>query len=186
MRFSRLRRAVATLACATAVVAGATACTPAEPEKTPTPTKTAIFASEDEALQAAVDVYQQYSAAYDEALSSAEPDYSAVSKYATERFISELVAADEEVANGSMVEGTSSFDTVSLVDFDHRSDPVKVDIKLCRDVSKQAIVDANGKDITPDERLERFPFEVLLVWDDANSTLKVDDLGSWQGENFCA
>lgn len=59
-----LTRAGAALIASAAMLGMLSACTPAEPE--PTPTKTALFASEDEAFAAAEETYRAYNDALNE------------------------------------------------------------------------------------------------------------------------
>ncbi|GAB2524897.1 hypothetical protein [Paramicrobacterium agarici] len=185
MRISRLRRAVATLACATAVVAGGTACTPAEPEKTPTPTRTAIFASEDEALQAAVDVYQQYNAAFFEMTSDPDAGSEKLKPLLTTSFYEELTAGTYLEDKGQRTVGTASFGSASMVTLDQNVSSASMTVRLCQDLTNVQIVDAEGNDVTPPERLDIFPVEVALVWNGESNKLLIEDEGSWRGENFC-
>ena len=180
-----LRRVVAgSLACLLGAVALA-GCAPADPPVA-TPTPTSIFASEEEALAAATDVYQQYTAAKDS--ESAKGDVSAESlrPIVTPAYFKELEVVGALEKNGWHTEGLTTFDSVAVQDLSEKDGIATVSIALCRDVSGVTIRDAEGNDVTPADRPDRFPVVVEFVSSDVGSQeLLVSESGTWSGDDFC-
>src|SRR5690606_26709947 len=112
----RMPRRSTAVAVTCLLAASLVGCTP-PPTAPPTPTSTAIFASEEEALAAATDVYQQYTAALDAVFASGGAGDETLANFVTEDYLSELSKEGVLERNGWHTEGTTSFDTVSVEDF---------------------------------------------------------------------
>ncbi|WP_437582671.1 hypothetical protein ACSAGD_10435 [Paramicrobacterium sp. CJ85] len=172
MAISRRRRLLSIFAMFLSVALLATGCAKEEPKPTPTPTKTAIFSSEEAALQAALSVYQKYTAAYEAITASGEADFSGIEEFVTDEFY-EYVSSDTSfVEQGIHTEGSSTFDTASLVSLDKNAKEVV--IKLCRDVSSVKVLDEAGADASPENRQYRFPYKVSFVAADDDVLLVSD------------
>lgn len=167
------------------IVFATSACTPEAPKPAPTPTKTAVFASEEDALQAAIDVYQKYSAAYDRITATGVADYGPVEDLVTSDFLAELQADTSFEDQGLHTTGSSTFDNASLVSLEQDAEKATVRVRLCRDVTNLKIVNADGEDASADKRDYRFPYEVMFFQRADDTRLRVADTGSWSGDDFC-
>ena len=160
-------------------------CTPTDPP-TSSPTPTTIFSSEDEALAAATDVYQQYTAAKDKESSKGDLSAELLRPIVTPTYYEQLEVVGALEKNGWHTDGATMFDSVSLEELDEKAGVATVSISLCRDVSGVTIRDADGNDVTPENRAARFPVLVEFVSSEAGSKqLLISDSGSWPGEDFC-
>lgn len=178
------RTAAGTLACLLGLSALA-GCTPTDPPK-PSPTPTGIFASEDEALAAATDVYQKYTAALDKESATGDLSAEAMRPFVTPEYFEELEVPSLLQENGWHTTGATTFDNVLLVGMSESEQLANVRIRLCRDVSEVRILDASQRDVTPSTRTDRFPVEIQLVSSSPRSpNLVISDSGSWPGDDFC-
>jgi hypothetical protein len=110
-------------------------------------------------LSEAIDVYTRYSAALDVVLASGEDDYAALEEVTTEAFLDTLRADDEFSRGEWRTSGSTSFDSETLV----KADDTSLTLQLCRDVSRVAILDTSGNDITPPDRADRFAVTVAFI-----------------------
>jgi hypothetical protein len=153
----------------------------------PAPTSTAIFASEDEALAAATNVYQQYTAALDIVFAAGGRGDESLSNFVTPEYLVTLSEDGALEKNGWRTTGITSFDNVSVDELVDTGKTATVTLTLCRDVANVRIVDGEGIDVTPESRMERFP--VLVTFETESGTadaLKISESDSWSGENFCS
>jgi hypothetical protein len=178
---------VGTLACLLSAAA-LTGCTPgASPAPTPTstPTSTAIFASEDEALAAATDVYQEYLAVSDQVSSDGGTDPERLRPFLADAYwLTEEASIEQLRAAGVHTDGNSSFDSAELVEIS--DDMNVVTVRLCADVSNIRIVDSSGEDITPSDRTDRIPLEVEFAVDMADTrSLLIARSDVWAATDGC-
>lgn len=180
-----LRRVVAgSLACLLGAVALA-GCAPTDPPVA-TPTSTSIFASEEEALAAATDVYQQYNAAFDEALAKGGADMSGLRGLVTEAHLAELEKPGTIDTNGWHTEGTSSFEVKSVDSYSPGEAETAIAVNVCRNLSAVQVVDSNGADVTPADWPDFVPLVVTFVSSDSESTsLVVSKVDSWLEPEPC-
>lgn len=116
----------------------------------------------DEILNRVLSVYMKYSAGLDVALASGEGDYTAVRSSTTDEYFAEISTADDEFASGELrADGSTSFDSASIVDVSES----EVAVMLCRDVSLVRILNREGADVTPGGRPVRFPVIVRFSLD---------------------
>lgn len=136
------------------------ACTP-EPE--PTPTKTALFASDEEAFAAAEETYR----AYTEAANEAEPgegdrnpnDYLIGS--ALEGAIDAQRALDEA---GLHVDGDVAVARFLPVEGSVQRDGEKLSAIACLDLTAARTLNAQGEDVTPADRPDVVASGVTMTW----------------------
>ena len=183
------RRLGSALAAAGALALVLTGCvgSPA-PSPSPTPSEAApVFASDEEALAAAVEAYELYSAASKSVTDDGGVEPERVDPYVTESL---ATALHEEFAafreSGVRSTGPLATDTESLVEWSQEGDSAAVSIYFCRDVSGVRVVDTAGKDVTPADREERVPSQAFLVSTSKEpETLIVDGIDRWSGDSFC-
>ena len=184
------RRAGAALAAAGAIALLLSGCTGGAPAPSPTPSADAaepIFASDEEALAAAVEAYERYRDVSGAITEQGGADAERISGVVTPAFASTLREEFAALANlGLRTSGSTLIDTTSLVRNDVAKDGAEVAIYLCRDVSSVRVIDANGLDVTPADRPVRVPSQAFFVSsdEDANSLL-VSGVEEWVGDDFC-
>ncbi|MDF0512427.1 hypothetical protein PX701_02215 [Agromyces sp. H3Y2-19a] len=191
MSISRpIATALAAAGLAGVLVFGLSACSPGPgPKPSPTPTASAepIFASDEEALAAAVKAYEAYDKVSDSIINDGGADPERIDAVVTARYAPQL--RDEFVAiaeAGLRSSGVATVDSVSLVSNAERDGLATVSIYFCRDLSDARVLDKTGADVTPEGREERVPSQGFFVSDAPGSqTLLVDEVTRWSGENFC-
>ncbi len=144
------------------------ACTP-EPE--PNPTKTALFASEEEAFAAAEETYQEYLDAY-ASIDASDPK----SYEETQPFIAgDYAAAEREGLSELRAEGLTRKGTSVLVAFEGTRfvKPDRIEAHACTDVSGTDIVDAGGNSVVSPDRPDKYALELTFVVD--GDKLKLTD-----------
>lgn len=180
------------LSAAAAVVAIALlgGCVPQEPVVTPQPepSSTPVFASDEEALAAATDAYARYLKVSDEITADGGLDPDRISEYVTSTQLPKEMSAFQEVVDaGVKTQGESKFDGAKLQQYsDNHDGTASIVVYLCVDVSAVRVIDASGIDVTPRDRIDRFPLEV--EYEVGGGTLKVPLISRsepWTGTNFC-
>ncbi|WP_136709496.1 hypothetical protein [Agromyces sp. H66] len=161
------------------------------PESTPTPSAPAsadpVFASDEEALAAAVAAYEEYRAASAAVSMDGGADADRVLPYVSERFAPQVLEEFSALQTaGLRLVGSISVDTTSLAGWSALDGSAEVSIYLCRDVSGARAVNVNGDDVTPDDRDDRVPLQAHLISDTSDPRLLVvDGVEQWSGDDFC-
>lgn len=183
-----LRRSTAGILVCLLGAAALTGCTPTAPPPTPSPTLTAIFASEDEALAAATDVFAAYLAAYDSAMASGGKDLGQVREYVGNDYFAELSEPGTVVTNGWHTSGVSTFEVRNVAVFARSADTASIELNICRDVSGIRVLDTSDRDVTPPDREARVPLTVSFLSSDLsspNSELTIVRVESWLDSDAC-
>jgi hypothetical protein len=175
----------ATLAGAT--LAGLAACAPSEPGPAPTPTTDAasapLFASDEEALAAAVEAYEAYLAVSAEVASSGK-DFDRIKDVTTAGFGMRRASELQTFADAGLhLKGSYRADTASLTDRSADGSTETVVMYICQDVSGTRVLNRDEADVTPADRDERAPMVVEVRLDSAGGLIGGSDL--WSGDNFC-
>ncbi|RWZ53151.1 hypothetical protein ELQ90_04305 [Labedella phragmitis] len=124
---------------------------------------------DDAILAKAVDAYTRYSAALDLALANGDGEFEELKGLATPSFLRGLAADDVFAVNSWRSRGSTSFDSQQLVNESEN----QVVLQVCRDVSRVRVLDAQGTDVTPKERDDRFAVMVTLQRVDPSAPLLV-------------
>lgn len=183
-----LRRTTAgALACLLGTVALA-ACTPTDqPVSSPTPTT--IFASEDEALAAATDVFAGYLAAYDSAMADGGKDISGLRDYVGDEYLAELSKPGTIVRNNWHTVGVSTFEVVGVSKYRDHDRSAVIDLNICRNLSAIKVVDSGERDVTPPDREVVVPLIVSFTsrGSDPSSSypLVISKVESWVASDAC-
>jgi hypothetical protein len=184
-----MRMAAATTALGlTLLAAGAlAACSPDDPVEPPgpAPSRTSVFASDEEALAAAEEAYAKAERVTDSIAQAGWSNLEGLDEVLRgEALESEREAAVELAAKGLRQIGSSSFDTLTLQRLtDHGEGTVEIVIYVCGDVSGVDVVDQNGKSVVSPDRPDRQPLEVTI--NDLDDALKIDRRDAWTGADFC-
>jgi len=166
----------------------ATACTPApQPPRTPAPSSTPLFASDEEALAAAEEAYAAYLAVSDQIFKDGGRDPHRLLDVATPQVLSAQMGGYAMAAsNGWVSKGETKLDTVSLQKYDPDTKEGTITIYGCVDLSSVEVIDSAGVSVVSPTRPDRSPFEVAFDRQESSSPqLLVSGEKPWTGENFC-
>lgn len=184
MRTRHLLTAIAALS----VVALLSGCTPAKPyDKTATSTSspTPVFASEEEALAAAEEVYRSYASVSDLIASQGGKDPARIEPFVTSGWLShemevfrQFEQSGKKQLGNSVVRRSSIQSLVSDGGFDY------ISAYVCVDLSGVSFVDAQGVDVTP---LGKGDVIKLLVEFEAveHDNVRISGSEPWTGELEC-
>lgn len=143
----------------------------------------AFFASEEEAVEAALAVYAEYNAMADQIMADGGVDSDRLLAFATD----EVVAVEESGyavlrEKGATASGRTVLDGFTLQSADLQSGDVR--FYVCRDVSALAISDAAGNNLVSPDRPERGAFEVAMSPNE-DSALVITEDNAWSGAGVC-
>ncbi|MFC9561036.1 hypothetical protein [Agromyces sp. NPDC056965] len=181
----------AALAAAGAVAVLLSGCARAVPAPSPSPSADAadpIFASDEEALAAAVEAYEAHLAIVDQLTAAGVADTSQLDEVASPSYARGLEDSLQRLQeSGTRTQGDTLFDNAGLVEKVEADGVATVSVYLCLDVSGVRVIDAAGADVTPPERLNRAPIQVEFESSSvkAPAQLVVSGAQSWSGEDFC-
>lgn len=162
-----------------------------EPTAAPTPSTSSdaapIFASDEEALTAAVAAYEAYAEASRTIVADGFTNPDRVDAFVTDEYAPTLHEEFESFSSaGYRFDGESTTDSTSLVSRSESSGIAEVSIYLCQDVTNVQVLDSNGNNVTPSDREDRVPSQAFLVSSDTDPrTLLVNEIVRWSGEDFC-
>ncbi|MEV7620179.1 hypothetical protein AB0N59_08560 [Microbacterium sp. NPDC089321] len=164
-----LLRTGSAVAAAGLLVGMLSACTP-DSKPAPKPTKSAAFATDEEAFAAAEATY----AAYVEALNATDLRDSLSFRPVFEWLTGTALASERENLSYLRAEnvtrkGETRFDTFTPVS----SDDGSVVAHVCLDVTSVDLLDANGNSVTPVERIDRRALRVTFVPSTTTTGLKI-------------
>ncbi|WP_022893793.1 hypothetical protein [Agromyces subbeticus] len=195
MSFSRLakhprRCALTALAAGGALVLLLSGCTGGgEPSPTPSASTDAaepIFATDEEALAAAVAAYTAFEELSQTIAAEGGIEPERIERSVTSEYMPGLL---EEFAQyqelGLRITGSASLDSFRLAEHSGGADRVSVTLYVCRDVSGVRVIDAAGVDVTPADRQLRTPLVADLVSKDGADNLLVNGVELWPGDDFC-
>ncbi len=170
------------------IVSALAACTqsaripPAEPPSATEP----LFASDEEALEAATAAYEEYLAASNKVASSPPFELGVLEKLATSDYLErerESLARLED--QGWRISGQS---TVTASELQQRYADATlgevVVIYVCVDVSNARVLAGDGSDVTPSDRSEMVTLEVEFV-EGQDSGLILNRSDAWSGDPVC-
>ncbi|HEU4720216.1 MAG TPA: hypothetical protein VFS59_02550 [Gemmatimonadaceae bacterium] len=186
----RTPRRILALLLAGAALASLAACAPAAPAVTDAPsaspraTETPIFASDEEALAAAVAAYEHYLDAEQRIVESDDVQVESIAATTTSDFADELIAQFESLRSSSLrLSGRGQIDSERIAEFGAGKSGIYLTMYACSDVSDVRVIDASGVDVTP-ERAERVPV-VIEFEGTEKDTLLVAGSNKWSGDDFC-
>lgn len=187
----RTARRLAAFLLAGATLMSLAACAPGGREPMPSPTAAQtdepIFASDEEALAAAVAAYEAYSAASavvgNEGGEGVERLQDTVAPDLYEQLVEEFTALRD--ANLRIV-GEPAISDGSLAERSETQSIASVSAYFCRDVSPTAVVDASGTDVTPTSRDVIQPVLAHFVSKtESSQSLIVESMERWSDASFC-
>ena len=152
------------------------------------PTDAPVFASDAEALAAATEAYAAYDAITVTIGATGGMQPERIEPFVTDEYYPSLIKGFQKFQeSGYLSEGISRFDTVSLIDRSEiESDFARVEVYLCSDVTEIRLRNEAGQDVTPENRPNRVPLQVVLVSSGADpSILLISEESVWPGQDFC-
>jgi len=159
---------------------------PAEDPVEPAPSSAPLFASEEEALAAAVAAYEDYLKVSDAIAADGGANPERLKDLVTEEWYEKEVEVIESIQSGGLRQaGTTSSRNATLQRLDDRGLGVAdVTIYVCADASATRFLNAQGTDVTPDTRNALITNEVLFS---AQSRTKLVLVSSspWQDASLC-
>ncbi|HRP99563.1 MAG TPA: hypothetical protein PK781_03780, partial [Terrimesophilobacter sp.] len=146
------------------------------------------FASDEEALAAAVEVYEEYLAAIQQRSNSGVEDLSVLSEFVTEEQLArERAAVQDSLRNGTITKGEVTFERVAVQQRWVRDRGVESLITyLCLDVSNVVVLNSEGVDVTPLDRPNRVALEVEFLISGASPVeIKIARSEVWPDQSYC-
>lgn len=160
-------RAVGALSAGLLALGTLAACTP-EPE--PKPTKTALFASDEEAFKAAEETYRGYLSDLNATNLADTATFEPVYAWLTGTAVaSEKKSLSTYHAEELQRRGKTAFDTFTPVTYNDDS-PV---VNLCLDVSDVDLLNSSGVSVLPSDRLKRRALQVTFAPGDTATRLQI-------------
>jgi hypothetical protein len=167
--------------------AGLAACAPEDPVHPPDPgpSRTPVFASEEEALAAAEELYGEYLAAENLLGAGGWNDISLVEPFLKgEALDDEIETAEGLSAKGYRQVGEIVFDSTTMQQLEDREEgALELTLYLCLDVSNASILDSADQTVVIAERPNRIGLEIAM--DDFDGDLRVERSEPWAGSDFC-
>ena len=144
-----------------------------------------MFASDEEALAVAEEVYGRFREIADNVGKHGWSDASPLGEVLTDPALrTELESAAELAALGYELRGLSRSDSMTLQRLqDLGSARVSMTLYVCDDLSGVDVVDSEGNSVVAPDRPDRQPLEVEMS--DADGTLKISRREAWTGGDFC-
>ncbi len=164
-------------------------CLPTEPPANtaaPQPTSTPLFASEEEALAAAVEAYGAYLEMSDLIASEGGVNPERIAPFVTEDWLEkEVEVFDELAASGNRLVGHSEIVSTTLQQTNSSgSGETNISIYACVDFSNTRVMNDTGSDITPATRNPLVSLELGFQATSRNS-VRLFQSEPWPGDSFC-
>lgn len=160
-------------------LAGCSAQEPATQPTTSTEVKP-LFSSDEEALAAAEAAYANYLQVSDQIArdGGANPER-LTSILSQSQYQIEKASFDGYVSKQIHSSGEMRFDSIHL----SNSGEDGVSVYLCLDSSQSRVLDSSNIDVTPSERVDRWP--LLVSFQNVDGKLIISGSETWTGKNFC-
>lgn len=187
----RTARRLAALLFAGATLVSLAACAPGTNEPTPSPspveTDAPIFASDEEALAAAVAAYEAYRQTSSEITSVPSTDIEKIREVVKSPYADQLVREFEALRESQVTSvGESRAYGHRLAGRSETNGVAEVSAYVCRDTSQVRLVNASGEDVSPPDR--SLTSAVLAQFESSAAdpgTLIVAELERWNDSAFC-
>ncbi|MBM7505978.1 hypothetical protein ACFPER_02600 [Agromyces aurantiacus] len=184
----RTPRRITALLLAGATLATLAACAPAEPEPTAAPTSPSetadapVFASDEEALAAAVAAYEAYLVASDAITADGGEGVDRIDGVTSAEF-AKMSKTDFAAFRhaGLRTEGATAIDSPRLIEVADNAQAVS--FYACQDVSSVRVLNSAQEDVTPSDRDPRLPLVIEAVAE--GPQLVIDGNQVWSGDDFC-
>lgn len=164
------------------LLAGCTGQTVVAPSSSPS-ASAPVFASDEEALEAAVAAYEQYLAVSDQIAADGGANPERLKDLVTPEWYEKEVEVFEKIASAGMSQvGATTVGTVELQRAGLSSEMVEIVVYACTDFSATSWVNSEGHDVTPTARQLRSTFQLTFVGNGSRD-LKLDGSEPWSGSS---
>jgi hypothetical protein len=181
------RRRLMTIACLGFLMISGAGCS-AEPtpvQTSATPTSAPVFASDEEALAAATEAYEEYLSLSSVVAHEGGSDAQRLAAVTTgEALVTEVESLEGMSRAGTVGVGQLKFDSFELQSADLSTGTLSA--YVCLDVSATDVLDTSGTSVVPEDRRERIPLELGFLFEDEGNRLLLERTRTWDGENFCS
>lgn len=165
-------------------------CTAAGPEPGASESPSAgepFFASEEEAVEAALAVYEEYNAMADQIMADGGAEPERLAPFVDEALLESQTAGFERMQEEGVVgSGDTSFQLHQIQQGPELgTSGLFLTAYVCLDVSETDLRDANGDSTVNPDRLDRIPNEVAWTID-ADGSVRISKDSPWTAENFCS
>ncbi|HEU5222461.1 MAG TPA: hypothetical protein VFU07_02115 [Candidatus Lumbricidophila sp.] len=176
---------VALAALATCGCTPSDASPPTSHAASPTPMSTPMFASDDEALKAATEVYRKLITTEFGMYPSGALDRAKIEPFATDAYLAESASRFKAfVDRGVHATGGVKVTKSSIQSLRQSAGSTEVVIYACIDASAFRVIDAAGADITPGTRADLLS-NVATLRGVGGASLKVEKSELWSGQSVC-
>ena len=156
---------------------------PPEPSATVEP----LFASDEEALAAATEAYEEYLAVSNAASANPTETPSTLKDLVSDDYLDELQKSLRNLADqGLRTMGQSQISAAALQQYVELDSTALVVLYVCLDVSRVQVIDAQGQNLTPADRDPTVDLEVTFVGvKDGTEAIIVDGSEVWAEGSVC-
>lgn len=171
---------------ATLLLGGCTDSPAPSPSPAPSQSAAPIFASDEEALAAAVEAYERYLAVSTAVSNDGGTEPDRLAAVAMGRALDEeIVAAKDLQDQGVRTVGTVGFRVKELQSYIAGNGArAEIVVYLCEDLRSLDVLDASGESLVAEGRVVDIPYTVAVSADGTND-LKVSEKELWPRDNFC-
>ena len=161
-------------------------CAPADATPpTPTPTLEPVFASDEEALAAAIAAYEAYAEMSQIIGEDGGDDPERIRPFVGEAFAATAIEEFEQLeANSLRLVGAVHVQGGTLAEWGQAGE-VFVTAYLCTDVSATRVLNASDVDVTPSDRADHLTLVVEFTGTDDERQLIVESSDLWSGPSTC-
>lgn len=160
--------------------------TPEIPDADPAPSASPLFASEEEALEAAAAVYEEYLAVGGAVLQDGGTDPERLEPLLSpEVYEDELASVEMTAEAGERWDGALRLEGVKLQQYAVDGSEVELQMYACVTNEDVRVFDAEGTDVTNPERTTLGTFDVVVVSGE-DGRLVIDQRDFWSAGDECA
>ena len=150
----------------------------------PSPSTTPVFASEEEALAAATEAYENYLKVSDAILADGGAKPERLLEVATSAIYERELEGYAQLASAGLHgAGSSRFDSTRLQQWSSVGSTTSIAFYACVDIGGTDFLDSEGNSHVPLDRVERYPAEITVERTQDRDLVSTDS--PWSGENFC-
>ena len=173
---------------AAAMLLALAGCAPAgqHAASSPTARATPIFASDAEALAAAEKAYAAYLKVSDQIANDGGKNPERIAIYVSgHRLDTELAGSRTFESSGIKSEGSTAFKSPTFQRVAVNGRETEVAFYACWDASDVRIINTDGFDVTPRDRVDRQPLEVVMTTVSGKLPLVLESDSAWSGQSSC-
>lgn len=157
------------------------------PDPTPEPSAAPLFATDEEALAAAVEVYERYLREADEALIDPDRPLSTLEETASDELVENVLAVRANLdEQGLILTGYRTLENSLFQSSVSEDGTTTVTFYVCESVEGTDLLGSDGLSIIEPTRMPLSEWSPTVVFSDDGSQGIVTDRELWQGGGICA